>query len=225
MNEYQKISNVFARNMDAAGHPLKYGIYSSEYFEALANVTWYMHEKVDGTNIRIMWDGHDVTFGGRTDRAEIPKKLRERLEELFGGTNNEEIFEALFGEKEAILFGEGYGEKIQKGGEMYGPPDFILFDVMVNGKYLDVTSWDGICKAFGIRSVPLYNVGTLWDAVVYVADGPLSQLKEGYAEGLVCRPLVPLYTANNERIMCKIKCRDFENMTDEEYHRMEVMCG
>lgn len=33
----------------------------------------------------------------------------------------------------------------------------------------------------------------------------------------------PLYTKKGERIMAKIKTRDFENMTDEEYKRMEAM--
>lgn len=223
MNEYPKITNVFKRNMDAPGHPLDFGRYANEYLQALAGCTWYMHEKVDGTNIRIIWDGYRVSFGGRTDRAEIPGPLKKRLEELFGGPENEEIFESLFGAKEAILYGEGYGEKIQKGGELYGPPDFILFDVMVSGVFLDIPSWPGICAAFHINRVPLYNVGTLWDAVENVADGLPSMLKDDTAEGLVVRPVAPLYTKNGERIMAKIKTRDFENMTDEEYRRMEAM--
>ena len=33
------------------------------------------------------------------------------MEIMFGGNANEELFEQTFGEKEMILFGEGYGKK------------------------------------------------------------------------------------------------------------------
>ena len=62
----------------------------------MKNCDWEFTEKVDGTNIRVHWDGHTVEFGGRTDKAQIPKPLLERLETLFGGYENEQIFEQKF---------------------------------------------------------------------------------------------------------------------------------
>ena len=64
--------------------------------------------KIDGTNIRILWDGHRVTFAGRTDNAQIPAELTNRLFELFGGEVNEELFEQKFGDMPVMLVGEGY---------------------------------------------------------------------------------------------------------------------
>ena len=127
--EYTKIPNIFRR--DEKTNKLLEGVYSTDELRLLENVTWQFTEKVDGTNIRVIWDGYRVSFAGRTDKATIQPHLLKRLEELFGGEDKEEIFEQNFGKKEVILFGEGFGEKIQKGGELYGSVDFILFDVWI----------------------------------------------------------------------------------------------
>ena len=70
------------------------------YIEKNCKDIWEWTEKVDGTNIRLIWDGHNVSFAGRTDKAQIPDHLLEKLEQLFGGINKEVIFEQNFGEKE-----------------------------------------------------------------------------------------------------------------------------
>ena len=51
------------------------------------------------------------------------------LNGLFGGQVNEQIFEQKFGNEQVILFGEGYGSKIQNGGNYSAEPNFILFDI------------------------------------------------------------------------------------------------
>jgi hypothetical protein len=107
MQEYVKIPNIFVRSEETK--KLVRGEFSSPTLEALQNIRWEFTEKIDGTNIRVCWDGHRVTFAGRTERASIPAPLVNHLNELFGGTDNEEIFEQLFGETAVILFGEGYG--------------------------------------------------------------------------------------------------------------------
>ena len=71
--------------------------------EALKDIDWEFTEKIDGTNIRIYWDGHKVNYYGRTDKAQIPSQLMNKLIELFGGNVNEEMFEQKFGEKEVML--------------------------------------------------------------------------------------------------------------------------
>lgn len=206
--EYVKIPNVYRRE-ECGNNKLIEGEYSTPELEYLAGLEWEWTEKVDGTNIRVMWDGHSVTFGGRTERAQIPAHLVNRLNDLFGGTNKEEIFEQKFGETPVILFGEGFGEKIQKGGGLYGPVDFILFDVMIGGMWL---KWDGIidiAEAFGIRTVPVVGKGTLAEAVEYVRKHPKSFLRDAEMEGVVCRPFHELRDRRGNRLIVKVKCRDF----------------
>lgn len=114
LKEYHKIETLFER--DEKTKKLVEGKYRNEAIKYLKDNQWQFTEKIDGTNIRIYWDGHRVSFYGRTDKAQIPANLMNRLVELFGGETNEQLFEQKFGETEVILYGEGYGEKIQNGG-------------------------------------------------------------------------------------------------------------
>ena len=206
--EYTKIPNIFKRE-EFGKNRLIEGEYATAELEYLSNIPWVWTEKVDGTNIRIIWDGHAVSFGGRTDKAQIPENLMNRLNELFGGTNKEEIFEQKFGETPVILFGEGFGEKIQKGGGLYGSVDFILFDVFCGGMYLKRESIEDIANAFNIKTVPIVNVGTLPEAVEFIRQHPQSHLRNAEMEGVVCRPICELSDRTGKRLIVKIKCRDF----------------
>src|SRR3990167_6378781 len=112
MKEYHKINSIWKREIKGE---IIHGQYSHPVFEYLKNNLWVWTEKVDGTNIRIHWDGKQVTFGGRTDASSIPAFLVNRLRQVF----TDEKMKAKFQETEVTLYGEGYGAKIQKGGGMY----------------------------------------------------------------------------------------------------------
>ena len=78
---YPKIDTVFKR--DAARRFIIIpGDYSTPEFEYLADTPWGWTEKVDGTNIRLHWDGSEVTIGGRTDNAQVPSPLVANLRPL-----------------------------------------------------------------------------------------------------------------------------------------------
>lgn len=83
MREYNKIETLYER--DEKTKRLIEGKFRNPAVEFLKDNIWQFTEKVDGTNIRVHWDGHKVEFAGRTDKAQIPSHLMERLEELFDG--------------------------------------------------------------------------------------------------------------------------------------------
>lgn len=209
MREYHKIETIFER--DEKTKKLIEGKYRNATVEYLRNCDWLFTEKVDGTNIRVHWDGHRVEFAGRTDKAQIPQPLLNRLEELFGGYENEQIFEQRFGEKDVILFGEGYGGKIQNGLEYKEDTDFILFDVVINDYYQPRIAVEEIGKYFQIDCVPIVLTGTLQDGIDYVKSHKLSLIaKNGaYMEGVVGRPAFEIFDRTQKRIIVKIKYRDF----------------
>lgn len=213
MKEYHKIDGLWSR--DAETKRLRPGVFRNPAVAYLAGERWRFTEKVDGTNIRVVWDGHKVAFYGRTDNANIPTPLLRKLEELFGGEVNEQIFEEHFGEKQVILYGEGYGAKIQKGGGLYCKDNgFILFDVEINGKMLEYDALYGIAQYFGIPVVPTVKIGTIYDGLAYVKSRPNSVISEEpkEMEGVVGKPLVDLMDASGKRVVVKIKARDFEEM-------------
>lgn len=211
MNDlYQKIPGLYKRE-EVRPFKLIEGVYREPELELLKDIDWVFTEKVDGTNIRIIWDGHNVVFGGRTENAQIPSHLVTKLNELFMGTRTEQVFEQVFGESKAILFGEGYGAKIQKGGGNYDPSQqFVLFDVIVGGYYLRREDVEDVASKFGLSVVPIIHTGPLEEGVELVKKGLKSQWGDFFAEGLVAKPKIDLFNRKGERIITKIKREDFE---------------
>lgn len=211
MITYTKIETLYKRDVEGSKKLIE-GEFRNEVFEFLKNNTWEFTEKVDGTNIGIVWDGHKISYQGRTERAQIPAHLTNKLIELFGGSVNEELFEQKFGEMPVILFGEGYGAKIQKGGGNYrSDVSFILFDVYVpeQNLWLKRDAIEDIGKAFGIDVVPIVLEGTLKDGVNFVKSFPKSTIGIAKMEGIVGKPKVDLLNRMGHRVIVKIKCEDF----------------
>ncbi len=210
MKEYTKIETVFERDMEGTKKLIE-GKYRNETVAYLKDNEWICTEKIDGTNIGVIWDGHKVSYQGRTERAQVPTHLMNRLIELFGGSINEELFEQKFGEMQVILFGEGYGAKIQNGGKYRSDVSFILFDVYLpeQNLWLKRDAIEDIAKAFGIEAVPIVLKGTLQQAVDYVKSKPKSTIGEADMEGLVCRPAIDILDRMGKRVIVKVKVADF----------------
>lgn len=210
MKEYHKIETLFER--DEKTKKLIVGKFRNTTIEYLKDNIWTFTEKIDGTNIRIFWDGHKVEFGGRTDKAQIPAHLVNRLNELFGGETNAQMFEQKFGETPVELFGEGYGIKIQNGGSYRDDVDFILFDVLIGENYQPRESVEDIATYFGLDVVPIVLEGTLQDGVDYVLNNRKSIVAKNGAEieGIVGRPKMELNDRTGKRVIVKIKYRDFK---------------
>lgn len=211
MIEYHKISAPFKRD-DTGSKKLLEGVFIDETVEFLKDQQWQCTEKIDGINIGIVWDGHRVVCQGRTENAQIPSKLMNKLLKLFGTNECEELFEQKFGEMPVVLFGEGYGAGIQKGGGNYcNDVSFILFDVYLpnDQMFLKRESVEDIAKAFSVYCVPIILTGTLQEAIDYVKQKPKSTIGTANMEGLVCRPVVELRDRRGRRVITKIKVKDF----------------
>lgn len=212
MTEYTKIETIFERDMEGTKKLIE-GKFRNETVEYLKDNRWIGTEKIDGTNIGIVWDGHKVSYQGRTERAQIPSHLMNKLIEMFGGTVNEELFEQKFGEMQVILFGEGYGAKIQKGGGNYrSDVSFILFDVYLpeQNLWLKRDAVGDIAKTFGVDVVPIVYEGDIAGAVEFVKGKPKSTIGMADMEGIVCKPMVDMLDRMGHRLMVKIKVCDFE---------------
>lgn len=176
-----------------------------------------------------------VTVRGRSNSAIVPPMLLEKLRKDI--TARRWAAAALTGE--TTLYGEGYGWKIQNGeGYVGGEPrqEFILFDVNVGGWWLSRENVEDIGKKLGIPVVPLLGLGTLSDAInivsngltwdennkltnwaTYARDDKMHYTKHGLvsrianipAEGIVAKPVVPLFDRHGNRIITKIKAVDF----------------
>ena len=209
MREYPKIETIFNRDTEGT-KKLIFGTYHDETVKYLRFNDWQFTEKIDGTNISVEWDGHAVSFHGRTERAQIPKHLLEYLEKTFLTTEAEELFEQTYGDKNVILYGEGYGAKIQNGGNYRSDVSFILFDVLIGDNWQEREWVEKTAKMFGIDVVPVVFVGSLEKGVDYVMEHHPSTIGTAMMEGIVGRPMVEMRDRLGKRIIVKIKWEDFK---------------
>lgn len=206
MPEYPKIHSIFKRGED---HKFTNEFSTSE-FAYLADNLWEFTEKIDGTNIRVGWDGTTVQIGGRTDKVQIPDFLSAKLWEIFSCPGVLKYLSEGFRDG-VTLYGEGFGNRIQKAGSGYIPDgvDFCLFDVRVGHWWLNRDAVMSIADNIGVPFAPLLGTGTLEDAINIVRGGMPSHWG-CEAEGIVARPLNGLLDRSGQRIITKIKTRDFK---------------
>ena len=82
MIEYNKIETLWKRDLGGTKR-LMPGVFNNPTVEFLKDNVWQFSEKIDGTNVQIAWDGHKISFGGRTADSSIPSHLVNKLNELF----------------------------------------------------------------------------------------------------------------------------------------------
>lgn len=209
MKEYHKIQSIFKR--DHKTKKFIEGEYSLPEFEYLKDLNWVWTEKVDGTNIRVIWDPENkqVIFKGRTERAQLPVHLLNKLNQLFP----KELMEDRFQDSPMTLYGEGYGYKIQKVGSKYlgDKVSFVLFDAFC-GMWLTRESVEKFGVDLKIKVAPIIGNGTIEESIEFVRGGfnsTWNAIEEFESEGLVIRPQYELRARNGGRIITKIKCVDF----------------
>jgi len=202
--EYHKIQSIYKRDEKTKEFISEYSLPEFEY---LKDNLWEFTEKIDGMNVRIIWNNGELLFRGKTDNAQMSTHLLERLQEIFKKEKMQEIFP----EGNIILYGEGFGVKIQSGGKyIRDGVDFILFDVLIDRWWLNRESVEDIANKLNLKIVKVVGEGTLQDAVELTKKGFNSEFGDFIAEGIVLRPKIQLFSRKGDRIITKVKHKDFK---------------
>lgn len=225
LTDYQKINTLFMRDENNIIMPNRM---TCKEFEYLNECAWECTEKIDGTNIHVdifvQSDQIDISFHGRTYKANIPPHLLAKLKELFTESKVKKAFEQTISSVSIkpymiSVYGEGYGMKIQKGGNyIKDGVNFILFDVRIGQWWLDRKSCEDIATKLGISIVPLIGYMSLPAAIDFVKKGfksTIAENKDYDAEGLVLKTPYGLQFRNGDRIITKLKTVDFRKYKDK----------
>ena len=212
MSEYHKIETLYER--DEQTHRLKQPLVLKNRVYGIVN-PWVFTEKIDGTNIRCIWKAGVLSFGGKTDSAQLHADLFKWLTAHVTAEALAAAFPDLDGS--VVLYGEGYGAGIQKGGGDYSPEKrLILFDVLVTdidgrGWWLSDENVRDVGAKLGLEVVPLVGEMTLAEATDLVRVGFRSKaaVNERSAEGVVGRPCEALFDKKGHRLIVKLKTKDF----------------
>jgi hypothetical protein len=213
---YIKINTIWKRDEKNKGRIIE-GDFSKQEF---ANIKkWEISEKIDGMNIRITFTRNIdqnqksmVVFGGKTDDAQIPARLVKYLQETFPESLLSFVFEETA--NKIILFGEGYGAKIQKGGGLYRKDvGVIIFDVWIDGWWLEREKVNVIAKSLNVKSVPVLGIMDIETAIELVKSKPNSLVAEEpkVIEGIVARSYPLMLFRDGTPITWKLKVRDFKD--------------
>ena len=202
--EYPKIETLYER--DEKTHKVVAGVFKNRTYTLLKE--WEFTEKIDGTNIRCIWEPPIVRFNGRTENAQIHADLIRWLYENITVKRLQEVFPDV----PVVLYGEGYGAGIQKGGKYSPTKKLIIFDVLVDGKWW--LSWENIqdvATKLGLDVVPYLGKMSVEQATDLVRTGFKSRLGDGTAdaEGIVGRPAETLFDKKGHRLILKLKTKDF----------------
>lgn len=236
---YPKIDTLFTRDKNT--FKIIPGKFRNEAYSLINE--WEWTEKIDGTNIRIIYDecpppcefdkkpnisrkqfrkvtenptnvfsGENkycgIKYDGRTDNADLPGGVVDYLDDKLSCAKMMELFQ----DRKVIIYGEGYGGKIQKGSGYSVTQKFIVFDIFIEGFWLRRSDVEEICNNLGLDIVPIILTGSLDEAVYIVKNGFMSTISDGsvQSEGLIGRTKVPLFDHHGNRLITKLKTCDFE---------------
>lgn len=217
---YTKINTLYKR--DEKGN-IVIGDFARPEFDLLFNCSWKAYQKIDGTCISFYWNGHERRIDGKTENANINAELMNVLKKKISVETLTKVFPPKYDENgneipfNVIIYGEGYGRKVQSVGPRYIPNghDFRIFDINIDGWWLETEAVEEICNQLGVEMPVSYGTMTLAEAEKMVIKGwndPIAQDSTLPIEGLVLRPTVQLFNKKGERVMVKIKTCDYRKI-------------
>lgn len=209
-NPYPKIETLYKRNQET------FKATNEIRCPEFGNIKkWLITEKIDGRNQRILYDALEDTleFKGRTNKADMPPFLLEKLVQIFPIEKIKKQFKDV---QQVCLYGESYGPRINSGGN-YRPKgagvSFRLIDIKIGHWWLEWDSIVDIAKSLDIRTVPKYGIMGIKQAIDYIGNFSLVAQQEKevdvIAEGIVARSHPLVLFRNGNPVVWKLKVKDF----------------
>lgn len=171
----------------------------------------YALEKVHGTSAHISFNSQSTEvlrfFSGGESHT--------RFVNLFDQAALTEAFLAC-GWPVVTVYGEAYGGRQQGMAATYGDRlGFIVFDITVGDRWLNVPEMAAMAASLGLESVPYEEIKTTLEEMNRVRDLPSEvAVRRGMGgdkrrEGVVLRPLVEMTDGNGDRVITKHKLEAF----------------
>lgn len=178
-------------------------------------------------------DGNKIVYyiAEADDNLEVKYWEEEKAIAVLGKKKDPNYSSVKMEEVPIYIYGEYFGCGVQKDGGRYiqNGNDFLVFDIEAQGWWVPKDIRDAWCKGLGLKQVPFIGIDTITNFEKMVMEGFETKV-EGVKdpslieEGIVCRPVIPVKNEHGNRIIVKIKYRDYKEwantkkeFTDEEY--------
>lgn len=189
------------------------------------NYDWCITEKIHGANFQIYYDGENFLLGSR-NRFINSNESFYGLQNLAGSLEDEIRAFFFFSNlsdmpiKELVLYGEIYGDGIQKGVKYCKDHKIRFFDIKKNGEYVPYKTAIKMFESMKLPYIPVkeFYFGRLYNAVKAantrfnstIAEGEYADLEENLCEGVVIKPYeVELKSQKGDRVIIKKKNEEF----------------
>ena len=174
-------------------------------------------EKIHGANFQIIITEDDVRYASRNKFLKDGEKFYNYIEAV---AECEPLIEALanyrklIGYKEIRIYGELFGDGVQKGVQYQESNLFRAFDMMVDGQFCTQSRFVTLMDDLDLMDyvVPILGVGTFDECMEYDIkfDSHLSRKEYNICEGIVIKPLtMNIEDENGSRFYIKKKNEDF----------------
>lgn len=218
---YPKINSLYKR--DETTRKFIDGNFADTVFDNIKY--WCVEEKIDGMNIRIIITpetlglkvlpdivrGYEVEIKGRNEDSMLPESILKFYKEFMTLEATRNIMEFMKAKGKVILFGEGYGPKIQSGGNYRDDVGFILFDVWGGHRWSTREEVKALAAMLGLPTPHEFGIMKLEEIIELVKakiDSPTA-IRPMQFEGVIARS-EPLLRNNysGDPILFKLKCKD-----------------
>ncbi len=189
------------------------------------NYTWCITEKIHGSNFQVYYDGENFLLGSRNrfinsnesfyGLQDLVNYYKEEVKLIFQQEHkdNEPM-------TELVLYGEIYGDGIQKGVKYCKDHKIRFFDMKINGEYVPYQQTLLILSAYNLPYILVkeFYFGRLYNAVKAadtrfnstIAEGEYKELENNLCEGVVIKPYeVELKSQKGDRVIIKKKNEEF----------------
>lgn len=189
--------------------PFRIPVYDVEAFQRYAKSVFqdgeqvYVSEKIDGANTRFMFDGNKMFIGTRKlwCKTEGNSLWHKAL------AKHPEIEEFCRKYPNTVVYGETFGwVQDLRYGMAQGLVDFIAFDILSDGKWMDAINFVQTCKTHGLPTAPSLGFQAYdFDALMKQAEGKsLYPSANHYREGIVIRPVIERWDHKCGRVQLKL---------------------
>lgn len=227
--------------------------YSEEFLDKIhrdemTGGSWFVSEKIHGENRSIWYDGENFRVARRNGFVEDDENFNSFHRILEEHKKKIMLVFSLLGAKEVVVFGElcggnykhpdvkpdNHSKQVNKG-VYYSPENlFYVFDIMVDGKYINVDVLNNICHTVGMLYSRFLFKGTMEECLEFDSEFNskipgwlgLPELEEdNICEGVVIRPNDDRYLDYGEedvRVIIKKKNDKFKEKEKQKKEKVKI---
>ena len=142
-------------------------------------------------------------------------------------------------EEPVTIYGELYGKGIGQAGKQYSDShEFRVFDICAQGWWYPISMLFQYADSLGLTVAPYLGPLSIMEAEEKVKAGfktlvPGVKNPDMLEEGIVARPIIPIFDSRKNRIIVKIKTKDYQDLDraikeiggEEEYGKFKDWYG